>query len=405
MNTAGSGACSGGWCRFVGLLLVPVCILLFVLVPALPLSAAEGAAQAVADTDADADYPPVRAGELLQFPRDHGAHPAHRTEWWYITGWLRDEAGVERGVQLTFFRVRTRIGEDNPSRFAPRQLILAHAAIADPARGRLLHAERAARAYPGLVGAAEGRTAIELDDWFLRAEAPTAGKAALYRSRIVAQDFAYELDFVATRSPLLQGEAGFSQKAPAEDNASHYYSRPQLQVSGVLQLGSERLQVEGTAWLDHEWSSAILPEQAQGWDWLGINLTDGGALMLFQMRGHDGQAIWASGTELDAQGRQRHFGADAIRFRPLRYWQSPRTAARYPVVWQIELDDGRRFVVRPLFDDQELDSRASTGAVYWEGAVVLDQLQDGEEGESSTSSRPVGRGYLEMTGYLARLRM
>lgn len=112
--------------------------------------------------DAGPPYPPVLPGKALVFPQDLGAHPDYRTEWWYITGWLRDAAGVERGFQLTFFRVRTRIGEDNPSRFAPRQLVLAHAAVADPASGRLRHAERSGRAYPGLVEALEGRTAVRV---------------------------------------------------------------------------------------------------------------------------------------------------------------------------------------------------------------------------------------------------
>ena len=128
-------------------------------------------------------YPPVLPGKALVFPQDFGAHPDYRTEWWYITGWLRDAAGVERGFQLTFFRVRTRIGEDNPSRFAPRQLVLAHAAVADPASGRLRHAERSGRAYPGLVEALEGRTAVRVDDWFLAGGDSTQ---AGYRSRIEA---------------------------------------------------------------------------------------------------------------------------------------------------------------------------------------------------------------------------
>jgi predicted secreted hydrolase len=30
--------------------------------------------------------------KALQFPRDHGAHPGFRTEWWYITGHATDRA-------------------------------------------------------------------------------------------------------------------------------------------------------------------------------------------------------------------------------------------------------------------------------------------------------------------------
>jgi predicted secreted hydrolase len=51
--------------------------------------------------------------------------------------------------------------------------------------------------------------------------------------------------------------------------------------------------------------------------------------------------------------------------------------------------------VRALMDAQELDGRASNGAVYWEG---LSDLLDAD-------GRAIGRGYLEMTGYTKPLVM
>ena len=347
------------------------------------------------------DYPPVVPGYTLTFPQDFGAHPDYRTEWWYITGWLRDAAGIERGFQLTFFRVSTRIGDDNPSRFAPRQLVLAHAAVADPATGRLRHAERSGRSYPDLVEAQEGRTAVRVDGWFLEGgDTPDAP----YQSRIEADDFGFELSFAPDRAPVLNGKAGFSQKAPDPINSSYYYSRPQLAVSGTLRLDGAAVAVSGHAWLDHEWSSEILPEGARGWDWIGINLHDGGGLMGFQMRDGEGRAIWGAGTLSDAAGRATVLGADDVRFTPVRRWRSPRTGIEYPVEWTLALADGRRFRLQALMDDQELDSRASTGAIYWEGAVRLFAIEDA--GATATpQEREVGQGYLEMTGYGERLRM
>ena len=365
---------------------------LAVLMPA-PLQAAD-------ITPVQASYPPVLAGKPLVFPHDLGAHPDYRTEWWYITGWLHDAAGVERGFQLTFFRVRTLIGEDNPSRFAPRQLILAHAAVADPATGQLRHAERAARAYPGLAEAATGTTQVGVGGWSLRTDegAPDSDRAA-YRTHIDAQDFGFDLVFDPGRAPVLNGREGFSQKAPDPINASYYYSRPQLRTSGTLRLDGEPFAVSGHAWLDHEWSSEILPAGASGWDWIGINLHDGGSLMLFQMRDAEGRAMWAAGTLGDKAGQARKFAADEVRFEPLRHWTSPRTGVRYPVEWRLHLTHGRTLQLRPLLDDQELDSRSSTGAVYWEGAVRLFDTQAGG------GEREIGQGYLEMTGYAERLNM
>ena len=47
---------------------------------------------------------PVQRGRVLAFPRDHGAHPEARTEWWYATGWLQGDApGALLGF-LAFWR-------------------------------------------------------------------------------------------------------------------------------------------------------------------------------------------------------------------------------------------------------------------------------------------------------------
>lgn len=332
-------------------------------------------------------YPPVLEGRALVFPDDHGAHPDYRTEWWYVTGWARDEAGVARGFQVTFFRVRTLLGEENPSLFAPRQLIFAHAAVTDPEQGRLLHAERMQRALAPLAGAETGHTRVWIDDWHLE------WREKHYHTRITAADFSLDLQFEPDGPPVLNGRDGFSQKAPDPLNSSYYYSRPGLAVVGEITLGGQRLAVDGHAWLDHEWSSEILPEEARGWDWIGINLDDGGALMAFQMRDHDGAALWTAATLRMADGQARIHAPEAVSFTPGRVWRSPRSGIAYPVEWTVEVGE-RRFEVRPLIDAQELDSSATTGAIYWEGAVRLYEHDE-----------RVGEGYLEMTGHRERLRM
>ncbi|WP_332675296.1 lipocalin-like domain-containing protein [Aromatoleum sp.] len=344
-------------------------------------------AATVALADDPTPYPPVVEGRVLEFPADTGAHPGFRNEWWYVTGWLEDEDGVERGFQVTFFRVRTRIGDRNPSRFAPRQLILAHAALADPAEGRLLHAERAERALDPLAGTETGRTRAWVGDWALE------WRDGRYEARVDAEEFDFGLRFVPPGPPVLNGDHGFSRKAPDPKHASYYYSRPQLEVDGTLTLRGKAQKVRGRAWLDHEWSTETLPEGARGWDWIGINLHDGGSLMAFRMRDAEGRALWTAGTIASSSGEPRALAPHEVEFLPGRRWRSPRTGSEYPVEWDLRID-GRRLQLAPLMDDQELDSRRSTGAVYWEGAVRL--LENGRE---------IGRGYLEMTGYAERLRM
>ena len=339
---------------------------------------------------AAAEYPPypqVRAGRSLVFPRDHGSHREYRTEWWYITGWLRSKQGDDLGMQITFFRNRPGISEDNPSRFAPKQLLFAHAALSDARIGRLLHDQRAAREGFGLAAASETETDVRVHDWSLKRN------AAGYEARIAAREFDYALQILPAQPLLLQGEGGFSRKGPDSRQASYYYSLPHLEVSGSVTIKGSKIEVTGTAWLDHEWSSEALAAEAAGWDWVGLNLADGGALMAFRMRDRSGGTFWAGGTHRDGAGRVRVLRPDEIAFTPLRRWRSPRTQADYPVAMRVRAGT-IELVLEPTMDDQELDSRASTGTIYWEGAVRARDPQ-----------RPAGQGYLELTGYWKPLRL
>ena len=342
---------------------------------------------AAANARAQVRYPAVERGTALTFPRDHGSHPDYRTEWWYVTGWVRDARGRDFGIQVTFFRSRPGIAEQSTSRFAPTELLFAHAALANPTFGKLRHDQRAAREGFGLAQAAQQTTDVAIGDWSLR----LAGER--YATRIVAREFALDLAFVPQAPLLLQGERGVSRKGPRDAQASFYYSRPQLETSGTLTIGSEAMAVDGTAWLDHEWSSEYLASEARGWDWTGINFDDGSALMAFVIRGSDGGAYWAGGAAQDAVGGVRILSPDDVRFTPRKRWRSPRTNVDYPVAMQLDAG-GATYELVPLMEDQELDSRASVGTIYWEGAV-----------RAMRASRAVGRGYLELTGYGGALRI
>jgi predicted secreted hydrolase len=342
----------------------------------------------------------VVPGGSLRFPRDHGAHPEFRTEWWYITGSLYGaEAAVtvpnsspRFGFQITFFRSRVDTVGVNPSRFAARQLLFAHAAITDLRTSKLLHANRIARAGFGLAESSEADTRVHIRDWRLLRE--DVGRASTYRMQAADRDFSFSLIATTESAPLLQGDAGYSRKGPKPQQASYYYSRPQLQVRGELRSNTQAQRVLGTAWLDHEWSEEILDTDAVGWDWIGMNLLDGSALTAFRLRRADGNSLWADGSVRTPQGTARSFAANEVQFEPLRLWVSPATQAKYPVEWRVRCPAGE-FTVKALLDNQELDSSSSTGTIYWEGISELRDMQ----------GRLVGRGYLEMTGYAERLRL
>jgi predicted secreted hydrolase len=334
------------------------------------------------------DFAPVTPGRALVFPQDFGAHPGHRTEWWYVTGWLETPDGKPLGFQVTFFRSRTEHDAANPSAFAPKQLIIGHAALSDPATGHLLHDQRSAREGFGLAWAKDGTTDVKLEDWRMR-----RGADGRYQVTVRGGELAFDLQLAPTQPVLPQGEAGFSRKGPKPEHASYYYSEPQLNVAGTVTRAGKAVQVKGSAWLDHEWSSQVLETNAVGWDWAGINLDDGGALMAFQIRGKDGAKLWAHALLRDATGRVTQYNPGQVAFTPQQRWKSPRTGASYPVATSIATG-ALTWQLKPLQPDQELDSRRSTGAVYWEGAVTVER--DG---------RRLGRGYLELTGYVDPMKL
>jgi predicted secreted hydrolase len=348
---------------------------------ALMLLAAAAPTQRVAPV-----YAVVTPDGGMTFPADHGAHPDYRTEWWYVTGWLETPDGP-MGFQVTFFRTRPDVDQANPSAFAAKQVLFAHAALADPKTGRLLHDTRVARAGLGLAEASTRDADLVLDDWMLK-----RGADGRWRTHAGGADFALDLTFAASQPPILQGANGYSRKGPLPGQASHYYSLPQLAVSGSVMRGGKTLKVTGKAWLDREWSSTLLDKSAVGWDWVGLNLTDGGALMAFQVRDAAGKAVWRGGSLRAADGRQTVFAPGDVAFEARRRWRSSRTGATYPVeqTLTVKLPGGpRTYALKPLFDDQELDSRSGGGPVYWEGAVSGDGA----------------RGYLELTGYLEKLTL
>ena len=331
----------------------------------------------------------VTPGLPLAFPADTGAHPAFQIEWWYATGWLDTPDEKPLGFQITFFRSATGHDTSDPSAFAPSQLIIAHVALSDPAFGRLVHDQKIARQGFGLAYAKTGNTDVKLDAWsMVRA---TDGHYVVHAE---TREFALNLSFSPTQPLLLQGDHGYSQKGPLQSEASYYYSEPQLRVSGSVARPSHLTgrsgtptPVSGVAWLDHEWSSTILGPDAAGWDWLGANLTDGSALMAFKVRGRNGGTVWAHAVLRDANGKVTAFDPAQVDFVPQRTWRSPRTNTVYPVAETVKTG-ALAWQLEPLLDDQEMDTRDSTGSAYWEGAVTV-----------TRGGANVGRGYLELTGY------
>lgn len=329
-------------------------------------------------------------GYPWRFPRDHGSHPEYRIEWWYYTGNLESDRGRRFGYQVTFFRVGVDPAPDNPSRWAVRDLFMAHLAVTDVRGGRHFAAERLDRGGLGWAGARTETLDVRNGGWRAYLD------GGRHRLEAVDGSFGVELDLEPGKGPTLHGAGGFSRKGPSAGNASQYYSMSRMPTTGRVRIDSAWVDVTGASWMDHEFGTTFLEPGQVGWDWFSLQFDDGADLMVFQLRRADGRPdARSAGTWIDGGGAATALEGDEVRLTPGRRWTSPASGAGYPVEWRVELP-GRQtsLAVAAALDAQEMDTGASTGVTYWEGAVTV---------TGRVGGRPVrGRGYLEMTGYVGR---
>ena len=345
--------------------------------------------------------PPVR------LPEDEAPH-AVLAEWWYYTGHLYapgaagSEAQAEYGFELVFFRA---VRGERPPGYA------AHFAVTDLPRERFRYDQRQdvalnefagpppapALGAGGPAGALLAGTVsrpvpgggfdLTLDGWRI------AGRDG--RDALKAAMPGYDLDvgLTATRPPVLHlGDPpqlpGLISFGPA--GYSYYYSRTRMTAAGTLTVDGAPLAVRGDVWMDHQWGD-FLVLGGGGWDWFAGTLRDGRDLTCSIVRDAAGQVVLAYGTLVEADGQTRHLRAADLQLTPTGWWTSPRTRIRYPSGWRVSVPGaGLDLNWVPLLEDQELDTRPSTGVVYWEGAVRLEDAATGAD---------AGRGYVELTGY------
>ncbi len=309
-------------------------------------------------------------GETPQFPRDHGAHPDYRIEWWYLTANLTGPDGTAYGLQWTLFR--SALAPVEAEGWASPQIWLGHAAVTTPVRQHV--AERLARGGIGQAGVDAAPFEAWIDDW--RMAGDDFDGLQLSAS---GPDFGYEMTLRADGPLVLHGDAGFSVKS-AEGQASWYYSQPFFEISGELDLPEGRIPVTGTAWFDHEWSSQPLSERQTGWDWFSLGFDDGARLMGFRLR--EGAATgYTYASWIEPDGSVTAYPDGAFAAEPLD--QATVAGREVPLLWHVTLPDrGVDLQVAALNPDAWM----AVTPPYWEGPVLV------------TGSH-AGRGYLEMTGY------
>ena len=334
----------------------------------------------------------ARAVEPMEFvfPKDHGAHPDYKTEWWYYTGNLKTDSGREFGYQLTFFR--RALAAEMPvreSNLGTSQIYMAHFALTDVKAKTHTSFERFSRGAGGLAGArGEPTYEVWLEDWSASQDGGSVFRLQAVNDQIEPR-VAINLNLQETRPPLLHGERGLSRKGPERGNANHYYSLVGLDTEGTIISRGETYDVTGKSWMDHEFGTSALSIGVVGWDWFGLQLDDGTALMFGRLRVSEGGHLGIfEATVSYVDGRQFPIQPRDFTVTATGSWNSPDTGITYPSGWQVRIPSlDIELRIEPLISNQELYS----GFTYWEGAVSV----EGKIGGKTSK----GRGYVELTGY------
>ncbi|MDR5876605.1 lipocalin-like domain-containing protein [Vreelandella gomseomensis] len=355
-------------------------------------SPSDAAPQGFAGLGANAEeFAQADASTPLSFPRDHGAHPDYRIEWWYLTANLEDDQGQPLGLQWTLFRQALTPPDErpDPAPWTADQVWMAHMGISRGATH--VAAERFARSHSQHANGQAGVNAAPfeawIDDWVLKSpeDASFEDFTLSAYSGEGADRFGYSLT-LEPQGPLVQhGENGFNAKT-VEGQGSRYYSQPFLQITGQVTLNGETREVSGQGWLDREWSSQLLTPEQTGWDWFSLHLNDGRKLMAYRLRGggEDG-GDYAFAHLISADGETELIGADRVTLTPLK--TQPVAGRDMPTRWSLTLPDAD---LQLTVEARHPNRWMPTSVPYWEGDVVVRQSETQEK---------IGVGYLEMTGY------
>ena len=308
----------------------------------------------------------------VELPADHDSHES-LTEWWYFTGFLEGAAGKALAFEFVVFKVER---QGLPPLFSANMTL---ADLSDESHFVEQRAEvgghRASRVAEPLR--------LNVDGWYLN----RAGDG--FHITANGDGIGLDIEVTPTKPAMLHGGQGWIDLAPA--GLTYYYSLPRMAVKGTATLDGVRRQVSGQTWFDHQWGDFIVAA-GLGWDWYWISLGDGSDMMFYLLRGPGGSIVGGDGTFVDPEGRPSVLTFGDIETEALGKWRSDATGIEYPVGWNVAVEPLQlELEIRPVFNAQEVDARATTGRVYWEGATEVTGRRRGLD--------VAGRGFVELTGY------
>ncbi|MDV6237443.1 lipocalin family protein [Leptospira ellisii] len=326
------------------------------------------------------------------FPKDHSFHSGYGVEWCYFVGILRSSEGKSYGYELSFFKGI--FGKET-------EVFPVHFAVSDLENKNHKTAQTIERTLGGMAG--YDKNGIFSGDFRLEIK----GKSAFHIVAKPKNASGLSLDLTLNADPskiLLHGERGKSLKSRNNPNYySYYYSIPRLSTKGELKVEGKKISItEGESWMDHEWSSPLgstikaeLSDRNNAWDWICILLEDGSELTVFNFRESRNSASESFGTFRSKNGTVIRLEKEISFLHDSSFWKSARTGKKYPLYWNLRTRSSSQEAeldlrIEPFFEDQEFDSRPTTGFSYWEGAVKISGTKTGKTVR--------GNGYLELKG-------
>jgi predicted secreted hydrolase len=306
----------------------------------------------------------------VTFPRDDGPHDS-AIEWWYFTGHLFTDDGARFGFEDVIFRARS----------GGLEGYISHVAVTDNALDTFHYGQRILGAR-GVSGNADVLD-LNLNGWTMR------GGNGQFALAAGIPGYALDLAVTATKPATLHDGDGYIDYG--DGTASYYFSWTRMSVSGSIDLGQGLRPVHGEAWMDHQWGD-FTSYRAGGWDWVSVQLANGTDVMLYVIRGPNDEPVIVKGSLVGPDGALTVLERDDFQITPIGTWRSPATDTTYPSGWNIAVPSvNLTLTATPSLPDQELDTRPTTGVVYWEGEVTIDGTYQGQ--------RVAGLGYVELTGY------
>ena len=352
----------------------------------------EGEQQSVASAMGSADtagFEKAAKERKFVFPYDNGAHPTFRTEWWYFTGNLTSKEGKKFGYQFTIFRNAISVVKtDSASAWRSNQIYMGHFAVTDIDKDKFYYFERFSRDGNKLAGTETSPFKVWIEDW--KVTETGAGKYEFPSVRITAneKDINLDLELMLAKPIVLQGQNGLSQKSKEAGNASYYYSATRIKTTGIIKVEGKENDVEGSSWLDREWSTSALADYQKGWDWFSLQLDNNMEIMYYQLRNKDGSVDETSkGSIVFPDGKKENIRTDEVELKVTGEWKNA-DGKLYPSGWTLKIPSRNiSLTIRPAIKNQELNLSIK----YWEGSVITEGTFEGKN--------IAGRGYIELTGY------